>query len=130
MVSAKHHDDRPQTGHASKGGRGRRRLLSEVLGSLEAMERRLSALEHRVGTRPDLRQLDQAIAQVRIDKERAVDDQDFERAARLRDREKQLLAERAARLEEWAVLPSLSDELEQLRDLLRRHGIDPQDGAA
>ena len=27
-------------------------------------------------------------------------------------------------------LPSLSDEVERLRDLLRQHGIDPQDGAA
>jgi hypothetical protein len=27
-------------------------------------------------------------------------------------------------------LPSLSDEVERLRDLLRQHGIDPQDGVA
>jgi hypothetical protein len=48
----------------------------------------------------------------------------------LRDRESQLLSDRAARLQEAAGLPSLSDEVERLRDLLRRHGIDPQDGAA
>jgi ATP-dependent Clp protease ATP-binding subunit ClpA len=32
--------------------------------------------------------------------------------------------------QDWAALPSLSDEVERLRDVLRRHGIDPQDGAA
>jgi hypothetical protein len=36
----------------------------------------------------------------------------------------------AAREQEWAVLPSLTEEVERLRELLRRHGIDPQDGAA
>jgi hypothetical protein len=41
-----------------------------------------------------------------------------------------LLGDKAARLQEWAALPSLSDEVERLRDLLRRHGIDPQDGVA
>jgi hypothetical protein len=66
----------------------------------------------------------------RLDKERAVNAQDFETTAILRDRERQLLDERAARQQEWASLPSLSDEVERLRDLLRRHGIDPQDGAA
>jgi hypothetical protein len=48
----------------------------------------------------------------------------------LRDRERQLLRDKAAREQEWAALPSLSEEIERLRDLLRRHGIDPQDGAA
>jgi len=41
---------------------------------------------------------------------------------------------RDARQEEWATaqvdVPSLSDEVEQLRELLRQHGIDPQGGAA
>jgi hypothetical protein len=83
-----------------------------------------------VGTAPDLGQLDQEIAQVRRDKESAIEAQDFERAAVLRDRERHLLVDKAARLQEWAALPSLSDEVERLRDLLRRHGIDPQDGVA
>jgi hypothetical protein len=48
----------------------------------------------------------------------------------LRDRESQLLSDKAARKQEWAALPSLSDEIERLRDILRRLGIDPQDGAA
>ena len=111
-------------------GRGKRKLLSELRGRLDSLEWRLSVLEQRVGTAPDLAQLDQEITQVRRDKESAIDAQDFENAAVLRDREQHLLGDKAARLQEWAALPSLSDEVERLRDLLRRHGIDPQDGAA
>ncbi len=40
------------------------------------------------------------------------------------------LLQKAARKREWAALPSLSDEIQRLRDLLRQHGIDPQDEAA
>ena len=83
-----------------------------------------------MGTAPDLAELDRKIAQIRRDKESAIDAQDFENAAVLRDRELRLLDGKAARLQEWAALPSLSDEVERLRDLLRRHGIDPQDGVA
>ncbi|HEX6501216.1 MAG TPA: ATP-dependent Clp protease ATP-binding subunit [Micromonosporaceae bacterium] len=50
---------------------------------------------------PDLRDFDERIAQVRRDKESAIDAQDFERAAQLRDREKQLLAQKAQREKEW-----------------------------
>ena len=50
---------------------------------------------------PDLREFDERIAQVRRDKESAIDSQDFERAAQLRDREKQLLAQRSQREKEW-----------------------------
>jgi ATP-dependent Clp protease ATP-binding subunit ClpC len=50
---------------------------------------------------PDLREFDEKIAQVRRDKESAIDSQDFERAAQLRDQEKQLLAKRAQREKEW-----------------------------
>jgi ATP-dependent Clp protease ATP-binding subunit ClpC len=50
---------------------------------------------------PDLRDFDEKIAQVRKDKESAIDSQDFEKAAALRDNEKQLLAKKAAREKEW-----------------------------
>jgi len=50
---------------------------------------------------PDLRNFDEKIAQVRRDKESAIDAQDFERAAQLRDKEKQLLAQKAQREKEW-----------------------------
>ena len=111
-------------------GRGKRKLKSEVRGRLEAIEWRLSILEHRVGTGPNVRDLDREIAQVRRDREAVADPQDSQNAVVLRDRERQLLADRAARIQEWAVLGSLTDEIERLRDLLRRHGIDPQDDVA
>ena len=44
---------------------------------------------------PELRELDEQIAEARRDKESAIDEQDFEKAARLRDVEKQLTAKRA-----------------------------------
>jgi ATP-dependent Clp protease ATP-binding subunit ClpC len=50
---------------------------------------------------PDLREFDEKIAQVRREKESAIDSQDFEKAAALRDTEKQLLARKATREKEW-----------------------------
>src|SRR5215207_6287810 len=50
---------------------------------------------------PDLREFDERIANVRRDKESAIDAQDFEKAASLRDREKTLLGEKAQREKEW-----------------------------
>src|SRR6202789_2132142 len=50
---------------------------------------------------PDLREYDEKIAQVRKEKESAIDSQDFEKAAALRDTEKQLLAKKATREKEW-----------------------------
>ncbi|MFD6094961.1 ATP-dependent Clp protease ATP-binding subunit [Nocardiopsis flavescens] len=50
---------------------------------------------------PDLREFDEKIAGVRRDKESAIDAQDFEKAASLRDDEKQLLGKKAQREKEW-----------------------------
>jgi ATP-dependent Clp protease ATP-binding subunit ClpA len=120
-----------RSGHA---GRRKRKLQSQLLDRFDSIESRLTAIEHRVGAGPDVRDLDQEIKQARRDKESAIDAQDFETAAVLRDKEKQLLDEKGSRQQEWAAthldLPSLSDEVERLRSLLRQHGIDPQDGAA
>ena len=119
---------------ALEAGPFRRKLWPELRDRLERIEARLSALEQRVGTGPDVRDLDQQIAQVRRDKETAIDAQDFENAAVLRDRERELTGEKTSRQEEWASrhldLPSLSDEVERLHNLLREHGIEPHDGAA
>jgi hypothetical protein len=128
LVSARQIQKEPETARVTR--RGKRKLLSEVRDRLEGLEWRLSVLEQRVGTAPDLGQLDQDIARVRGEKESAIEARDFENAAVLREREQYLLGAKAARLQEWAALPSLSDEVERLRDLLRRHGIDPQNGAA
>ena len=50
---------------------------------------------------PDLRELDERIAGVRREKESAIDEQDFEKAAALRDNEKKLMSERAERERQW-----------------------------
>jgi ATP-dependent Clp protease ATP-binding subunit ClpC len=50
---------------------------------------------------PDLREFDDRIADARKEKESAIDAQDFEKAASLRDVEKNLLAEKAEREREW-----------------------------
>ncbi len=50
---------------------------------------------------PDLREFDDRIAEVRGRKEAAIDGQDFEAAARLRDEEKQLILAKAEREKQW-----------------------------
>ncbi|MCY7340451.1 MAG: ATP-dependent Clp protease ATP-binding subunit [Pseudonocardia sp.] len=50
---------------------------------------------------PDLREFDEKIANVRRDKESAIDAQDFERAAHLRDSEKTLLGQKGEREKQW-----------------------------
>ena len=50
---------------------------------------------------PDLREFDEKIAAVRLEKESAIDGQDFEKAARLRDDEKKLLGQKAERESQW-----------------------------
>jgi ATP-dependent Clp protease ATP-binding subunit ClpC len=50
---------------------------------------------------PDLREFDDRIADVRRAKESAIDAQDFEKAASLRDKEKNLLNDKAQREREW-----------------------------
>src|SRR6187551_2531998 len=50
---------------------------------------------------PDLREFDEKIAALVREKESAIDGQDFERAARVRDDEKRLRQEKAAREAQW-----------------------------
>jgi hypothetical protein len=108
---------------------------------VESIESRLSTVERRVGTGPDISELDRQIARARRGKEAAVSSEDYENAAALRDSERQLLSEKATRQEEWATaqpdLPSmadglrrLSDDVERLSGLLRQQGIQPRGGVA
>jgi ATP-dependent Clp protease ATP-binding subunit ClpA len=101
-------------------------------------------------TVPDnLREAEEQLTQVRREKEAAIDAEDFERAVGLRDQERQL-RRRVAELErqlltrvaEWerawtagvdlaAVVQEnehLHREVERLRELLRRRGIEPDGG--
>jgi len=136
-------EEQPGTRRAGKGSAARKQrgLLSEVLSRIESIDSRLAAVEQRVGAGPDMGDLDQEIAQARRGKKSAADAEDYEIATALRDRERQLLAEKASRQEQWAAahldLPSLaaglhrlSEEVKRLRGLLREKGIEPQDGAA
>ena len=124
-----------------RAGREDRELLSRLAGQVTAMESRLSAIEHRVGTGPEVGDLDQQIDQARRDREAAASAQDYENAAALRDRERQLAGEKASRQQEWSAaqvnLPALAEEVRRLsgeighlRGLLRPPETGPQDGAA
>ena len=123
---------------AAPGGLRRGRLPSDAPARGNAIESRLLAIEQRVGSGPDTGDLDEQIAQVRRDKESAIDSQDFEQATSLRDRERQLFADKTARGHQWeATHPDLaslaeqvrrlSGEVERLQGLLRQHGIEPED---
>jgi len=136
-----HQGKQPVDDGRRRGKRARARLMDDALARIEALDRRLAAMERWVGMRPDLDDVDQEIAQVRRDKEAAIDTQDFEAAAALRDKEKELLAARASREKEWAAAtgdrPSLAAEfaranaeLERLRATLLRHGLETDNGAA
>ena len=63
---------------------------------------------------PELRELDEKIAEVRRNKEAAIDDQDFEKAALLRDEESKLNGERKAKEEAWK--GGESDEIAEVGD--------------
>jgi ATP-dependent Clp protease ATP-binding subunit ClpC len=145
ILSAQQDKDEPKSGRAarraSKAGRRQHGLLPEILGRVESIDAQLSAIGQRVGAGPDVSDLDQQIAQARRDKEAAAGAEDYESAAAQRDRERQLLADKAARQQEWASehldLASLAGELHRvgeevgrLRDLLHQQGTGPQDGAA
>jgi ATP-dependent Clp protease ATP-binding subunit ClpC len=123
------------------GKRGRARLIDEAEARIDSVDRRLAAIERWVGMRPDSHDLDQDIARAGREKESAIDAQDYETAAALRDKEKVLLAKKASgeneRAADAAGRPSLADEvgrlsaeLERLRAILRDHGIEPDNDAA
>jgi ATP-dependent Clp protease ATP-binding subunit ClpA len=117
------------------GKRERARLIDDAVALVGPMDRRLAAIERSIGMTPDVGDLDREIAHVRHEKESAIDSQDFETAAALRDKEKELIDHRSTREEEWtatadarlslaAQLSQVNAELEHLRNLLRQHGID------
>jgi ATP-dependent Clp protease ATP-binding subunit ClpC len=88
----------------------------------------------------DLREAEEQLARLRQQKQQAIDADDFEKAAALRDAERQLLTRLTKREQEWtagvdlaAVIQenhNLQSEVERLRELLHRHGIEPNGGTA
>jgi ATP-dependent Clp protease ATP-binding subunit ClpC len=123
------------------GGRARAGVPDDAYVRIGALDRRLAVVERLMGLRADLEDLDQQIAKVRRDMKAALDRQDSDAAAALRDKEEQLLADRAGREKEWAgsaagrmllakELDRLNAELERLRAILREHGIEPSGNGA
>jgi ATP-dependent Clp protease ATP-binding subunit ClpC len=112
-------------------------LLSGQAGGVEAGARTRLV---RMTVPDDLREAEEQLAQVRRQKEAAIDEEEFERAAALRDQERQLLARVAERERAWtagldleAVVQEnqrLHGEVERLRGLLRQHGVEPDGGTA
>jgi ATP-dependent Clp protease ATP-binding subunit ClpA len=93
----------------------------------------------------ELREAGEQLTEVRRQKEAAIQAQDFDQAAALRDAEEELLAGLAAREREWTAgvdlaavvqevqrlhdeVQRLHGEVQGLRELLRRHGIQPDGG--
>jgi ATP-dependent Clp protease ATP-binding subunit ClpA len=125
------------------------RVRQQVIGLLSGSA---GGAEAAAGMRPvpmpppeELREAGERLAEVRRQKEAAIEAQDFERAAALRDAEEELLAGLAAREREWTVgvdleavvqenqrlhgeVQRLDREVQRLRELLHRHGIKPDGG--
>jgi len=114
-------------------GRVQERVLAVLTGECEQEGSRVQSAS-------DLVDAAEELAQVQRQKEAAFAAGDLDRAAALRDRERQLLADKL-RLEEdlsvgvrgqvlIAENQRLHRELDRLRGLLREHGIEPDDGTA
>jgi ATP-dependent Clp protease ATP-binding subunit ClpA len=105
-------------------------LRGEVKGLLDTIDVRLSAIERRLGiTHPvsaAIRSLEVRIAQVRRDKEAAIDVQDFGQAAALRDAEKQLVEERARAEQETAAGAESAAEASAVSELGAEGGADAE----
>ena len=104
------------------GGEGSA-TLDEISHQLRVLGARLTAIEEKLGieespARQRLRQVDAEIATVRRQKESAIDEQDFERAARLRDEERRLLGDRRAAEGDWLAA-----------ERVREAGLAPEDAA-
>jgi ATP-dependent Clp protease ATP-binding subunit ClpA len=86
----------------------------------------------------ELRQAEEQLAQLRQQKQQAIDADAFEQAAALRDAERQLLTRLTKLEQEWTAGVDLATvvqenhelhrEVERLRELLHRHGIEPNGG--
>ena len=139
------HSEELETAHtelrSGPAGGSERRLLAALQARVSAIESRLPVIEQRVGTGPDTGELDRQIDQAHGQRQAAADAQEYEQAASLRDREKELLAEKAARQAEWSaahpdlaslaeMCQELNSEIDRLRALLRQHGIDAEDTTA
>jgi Clp amino terminal domain, pathogenicity island component len=109
------------------------RVRQQVIQVLSGAAVAVGGPEAGAGTRPvaaDVREVEEQLAQVRSQKVAAIDAGDFERAAALRDAEKELMTTLAGGEREALIQENqrLHREVERLRALLRRHGIEPESG--
>jgi ATP-dependent Clp protease ATP-binding subunit ClpA len=131
-------------GHEGRAARRRGRrerppgegvTLEDISRQLQALGVRLGAIEEKLGieespARQRLRRIDAEIARVRRQKESAIDEQDFERAAALRDQEKELLRERRDAESAWITGQAPAAAPEGDPDAGRQPGDGPPDAAA
>jgi len=125
-------------------GAGHDRVREQVIALLNQREQANREAQQACQAIPaELADTAEQLDQVRAQKEAALDAEDFEAAKALRDREKQLLADKQ-RLERQltagaeaadiqaiiAENQQLHRELNRLRGILRDHGIDPDSGTA
>jgi ATP-dependent Clp protease ATP-binding subunit ClpA len=113
-------------------------LLSGYTGEVVAEQEEVRTVLVRMTVPAELREAEEQLAQVRQEKEAAIDRGDFEQAAGLRDKERRLLTHVAEQQRAWttgvdlaAVIREnqhLHREVERLRELLGRHGIEPDGG--
>jgi hypothetical protein len=118
--------------------RVRQQVIQLLSGSAAGMEAGAGTRPVRMTMPADLLVLVEEFTQVRRKKEAALEAQDFEGVAALRDAEQQLLRRLARRERAWtagvdleAVIREnqrLHREVERLVELLRRHGIEPDGG--
>jgi ATP-dependent Clp protease ATP-binding subunit ClpA len=113
-------------------------LLSGYTGEVAAEQAGTRTRLVRMTVPAELREVEEQLAQVRREKMAAIDRGDFEQAAGLRDKERRLLTRVAEQQRAWtagvdlaAVIQenqNLHREVERLRELLGRHGIEPDGG--
>jgi len=122
-------------------GRVDRAAFAGAMRRLTAVESRVTAVEERIGTGPDDAELDEQISRLGQDRQAAVDGQDYERAAALRDQEHELTERRAAGQQQWAAdhpsLPALAEivrelraEVDRLAGIIDGRGAGAEEGAA
>jgi ATP-dependent Clp protease ATP-binding subunit ClpA len=126
--------------------RVRQQVIQLLSGSARSPEAAAETRPVAMTVPEDLREAEEQLAQVRRQKEAAIDAQDFDRAAALRDQELQLLEGLAEREGKWKAgvdvaavvqenrrlhgeVQRLHDEVKRLRELLRQHGIEPDGGS-
>ena len=118
------------------------RVRERVLGLMAGVDEQAGPQTRlvRVAIPADLADAVEQLAQVQRQRKAALDAEDREAAAALRDREDQLRADKLRLEQQWAAGVDVQavvtenqrvhSELDRMRGLLREHGIEPDDGTA